>query len=181
MGLVTILPLKSKTKIFVETHYNNGRTKDPRKVIMPEVHNWDVEFVETIDEADVAVLWLIPSNGGLFSSTGAPIDIRLSLYKIDTEYVNQIKTKKPTVVAINFNSPWVIEEIEEGSQTVLATFGTSLEALLDVVTGKFNPTGKMPITIPVSKAAVENNQSDVPGYLEPEGYALFKFGDGLSY
>jgi len=28
---------------------------------------------------------------------------------------------------------------------------------------------------------VQENQSDVPGYLKPKEYALFKFGDGLSY
>jgi beta-glucosidase len=39
----------------------------------------------------------------------------------------------------------------------------------------------LPISIPTSMNAVENNQSDVPGYMEPEGYALYKFGDGLSY
>lgn len=66
-------------------------------------------------------------------------------------------------------------------KTVLATFGTTPEAVLDVVFGSFNPTGKMPFTTPVSAKAVLENQSDVPGYLKPKGYALFKFGDGLSY
>jgi len=53
--------------------------------------------------------------------------------------------------------------------------------LLDVVSGTFNPTGKMPFTTPVSMKVVHENQSDVPGYLKPSGYGLFKFGDGLSY
>jgi beta-glucosidase len=39
----------------------------------------------------------------------------------------------------------------------------------------------MPFTTPVSMKAVLENQSDVPGYLKPKEYALFKFGDGLSY
>jgi beta-glucosidase len=53
--------------------------------------------------------------------------------------------------------------------------------LLDIVTGKFIPTGKMPFSTPVSEDAVRNNREDVPGYLEGEGYALFKFDEGLSY
>ena len=33
---------------------------------------------------------------------------------------------------------------------------------------------------PISEKAVQENKSDVPGYLELN-YALFKFGDGLNY
>jgi beta-glucosidase len=64
---------------------------------------------------------------------------------------------------------------------VVATFGTSTDALLDVITGKFNPTGKMPFTTPISEEAVQNQKSDVPGYLKGAGYALFKYDEGISY
>jgi beta-glucosidase len=64
---------------------------------------------------------------------------------------------------------------------VIATFNTTLDALLGVVTGKFNPTGKMPFTTPVSEAVVEKQLSDVPGYLKGSSYALFKYNEGLSY
>ncbi len=64
---------------------------------------------------------------------------------------------------------------------VLATFGTTADALLDVITGKFNPTGKMPFSTPVSDQAVTNQKEDVPGYLEGEGYALFNYDEGISY
>jgi beta-glucosidase len=63
---------------------------------------------------------------------------------------------------------------------VIATFSTTQDALLDIVSGNFNPTGKMPFTTPISVQAVLDNQSDVPGFMKPK-YALFKFGDGLSY
>ena len=64
---------------------------------------------------------------------------------------------------------------------IIATFGTTTEALLDIVTGKFNPTGKMPFTIPSSEKFVLENKTDVPGYLEPAAYSLFKFNEGMSY
>jgi beta-glucosidase len=64
---------------------------------------------------------------------------------------------------------------------VLATFGVAPEALLDVLTGKFDPAGKMPFTTPISQQAVNNNKEDLPGYLEGDGYALFRFGEGLRY
>ena len=89
-------------------------------------------------------------------------------------------------MAINYTNPFVIDEIYNDKAKgnyigVLATFGATHEALLDVVTGKFNPVGKMPFTTPISEKAVENNREDVPGYMEGEGYALFKYDEGMSY
>jgi beta-glucosidase len=177
-----ILPLKKGTKVYFETCYDNGRTKEPNTVFKPEPNKWNLEFVSSKEDADVILLWLIPNGGSLFGSTGAPIELGLSKNKVDVARVNNVMSSKPTVVAINYTNPWVIDEIDNGNlNTVLATFGTTAEALLDVISGTFNPTGKMPFTTPVSMKVVLENQSDVPGYLKPSGYGLFKFGDGLSY
>lgn len=181
-----ILPLTKKTKVYFETYKESGG-REPNKasainVNKPTIKNTNLEFVSTKEEADVVLLWLIPSGGGLFSSAGKPIELSLSKNKIDVTHVNEIINAKPTIVAINFTNPWVIDEIDKGkAQTILATFGTTQEALIDIVIGAFNPTGKMPFTTPISEKAVSENKSDVPGYMEPQGYALFKFGDGLSY
>ena len=128
------------------------------------------------------LLWLIPSAGGLFASAGKPIDLSLSKNKIDVKHVNELLKSKPTILAINFSSPWVLDELEgDPTKTVLATFGTTTNALLDIVSGSYKPTGKLPFTIPVSQQAVAESKSNVPGGREANGYALFKFGDGLSY
>jgi beta-glucosidase len=177
-----LLPLAKKTKVYVESYYDSGRGAAPVNVIMPKTNNWDLEFVSTRDAADVVVLWLTPAMGGLFSAKNEPIELQLSKNKIDIARVNETTYHKPTVLVINYSSPWVIDEIDNPNvKTVLATFGTSTDALLDVLSGKFNPSGKMPFSTPVSRKAVLDNQSDVPGYLKSKGYALFKFGDGLSY
>jgi beta-glucosidase len=177
-----LLPLKPKTKIFFEKHLAARGSDNPHNVIAPEESSWDLEFASSAEEADVVVLWLIPRSGGLFGSQGAPINIQLSNNNIDVEYVNKLQAKRPTVIVVNFSSPWVIDEIDTGdAKTILATFGTTSDALLGVLSGKCNPTGKMPFSIPVSQEVVEGNQSDVPGYQKPEGYALFKFDEGLSY
>ncbi len=178
----SLLPLKPGTKVYFENYMVARGSENPHNVIVPENSDWDVEFVNSSEEADVIILWLNPKSAGLFGSRGAEINIELSNNNIDVDYVNQLKVKKPTVIAINFSNPWVISEIDTGdANTILATFGTTFDALLDVVSGKFNPTGRMPFSIPSSHELVENNQSDVPGYQKPEGYALFKFDDGLSY
>jgi beta-glucosidase len=177
-----LLPISKKTKIYFETYYDNGKSKSPFAVNNPNIQYPNLEFVDSKEAADVVLLWLIPNSGSLFSATGSPIELSLSKNKIDIVHVNEITQSKPTIAVINYTSPWIIDEIDNGNlKTVLATFGTTQEALLDIVSGLFNPTGKMPFTTPVSTKAVLENQSDVPGYLKPKGYGLFQFGDGLSY
>ncbi|MFN8357101.1 MAG: glycoside hydrolase family 3 N-terminal domain-containing protein [Spirosomataceae bacterium] len=176
------LPITKKTKVYFETYFNNGRNPNAITVNKPVGNYPNLEFVGTKEEADVVLLWLIPNAGGLFSSGGAPIELSLSKNRIDVKHVNELLNTKPTILAINFTNPWVIDEIDKGkAKTLLATFGTTQDALLDIVTGAFKPTGKLPFTVPASEKAVAENKSDVPGYLEPQGYGLFKFGHGLSY
>jgi len=190
-----LLPISKKsdgspTNVYFETYKESSSRGQSQgtsiNVNKPKIQNPNIEFVSTKEEADVVLLWLIPSAGGLFSSGGQPIELSLSKNKIDVAHVNEILNAKPTILAINFTNPWVIDEVDSGTppegkaKSILATFGTTQEALLDIVSGAFNPTGKMPFTIPISEKAVQENKSDVPGYLEPN-YALFKFGNGLNY
>ncbi|MFV5689324.1 glycoside hydrolase family 3 protein [Flavobacterium sp. ZT3R25] len=175
-----LLPIKKGTKVYLESLYNNSKTNTPVSASLS--NELGIEFVKDKKDADLVVLTVTPNAGGLFSSTGAEIKLQLSDNKIDVAYINEVTSSKPTVVVINYSNPWVINEIDtKNLKTVLATFGTSSDALLDVLTGKYNPTGKMPFTTPKSRQAVLDNQSDVPGYLKPAGYALFKFNEGLEY
>jgi beta-glucosidase len=178
----SVLPLKPWTKIYFEKYMVSRDQSDPHVVVKPEKNNWNIEFTDDPDDADVVILWLIPNNGGLFSSAGTEIEIELSKNNIDTDYVNKLKALKPSVVVVNFSNPWVISEIDDNNLgTLLATFGCTTDALLDIISGKFNPTGKMPFSIPSSRDAVIKNKADVPGYLESEGYTVFRFNDGISY
>lgn len=177
-----LLPISKKTKIYFETFYDNGKNQKPISVNKPSIKNPNLEFVYSKESADVVILWLIPNSGSMFNSNGSPIELSLSKNKIDVAHVNEITQNKPTIVVINYSSPWVIDEIDTGKlSTVLATFGTTPEALIDIISGAYNPKAKMPFTTPISMKAVLENQSDVPGYLKPKSYALFHYGDGLSY
>ena len=122
----------------------------------------------------------------LFETTGAPLDIRLSKCSVDVGYINRLASKKPTILVMNYTNPWVIDEIYNEKTIrnyagVLATFGTTTDALLDVVTGKFNPTGKMPFSTPVSMDVVLKQKEDVAGFQEGSDYPLFKYDEGTSY
>ncbi|KKN44844.1 hypothetical protein LCGC14_0689000 [marine sediment metagenome] len=179
-----VLPLKATTKVYFET-YMQDREGASSNLFTSKKNSWDVTFVETPEEADVVLLWLIPKGPSLFQSKGEPLHVDLSRNGIDVDYVNTISAKKPTILAINYTNPWAINEVyQEDSkhiQGVLATFGTTPEAVLDIVTGKFTPSGKMPFTTPISDEAAQNQKSDVPGYMEGPTYGLFKFDEGMTF
>ncbi|MGN6800633.1 MAG: glycoside hydrolase family 3 protein [Ginsengibacter sp.] len=84
----------------------------------------------------------------------------------------------PTIVDIYLDRPAVIPEINAGTKGLLADFGASDAAVLDVVFGKYKPGGHLPIELPSSMEAVRNQKEDVP-YDSKD--PLYKFGYGLSY
>jgi len=146
-----------------------------------------VQVVDALEQADVALLWLRPSVYQRPEHDYA--DIALSpLTGIDVAKVKNIEATKPTMLVINFINPWVINDVEPGAAALLATFDVKPQALLDVVRGRFKPTGKLPLTIPADRAAVDRNAPDIPGYAETFDYAYtnrvkdrYVFGFGLSY
>jgi beta-glucosidase len=52
-------------------------------------------------------------------------------------------------------------------------------ALMDVLSGRFRPQGKLPFALANSLQAVLDNEPDVPGY--PARHTLYPFGFGLGY
>jgi beta-glucosidase len=52
-------------------------------------------------------------------------------------------------------------------------------ALMDVLTGRTNPQGKLPFALANKSEAIVTQASDAPGYAEAD--TLFPFGFGLSY
>ena len=179
------LPLKPKTKIYFESYFQK-KDVDASNVYRPDDNKYDIEFVKTPEEADAILLWITSGSKSLFDSDGSPLYLSLSKNAVDVDYINKLTAKKPAILVINYTNPWVINEIyndkNKGNiKAVLATFGTTTEALLDVVTGKFNPTGKMPFTTPISEQAAQNQKSDVPGYLKGAEYPLFRYNEGLNY
>ncbi len=97
---------------------------------------------------------------------------------IQKDSILQLLNTVPTIVDIYLDRPAVIPEISAKAKGLLADFGASDAAVLDVIFGKFKPGGHLPIELPSSMEAVRNQKEDVP-YDSKD--PLYKFGFGLSY
>ena len=84
----------------------------------------------------------------------------------------------PTIVDIYIDRPAVIPEISAKAWGLLADYGASDAALLDVIFGKAKPEGKLPFELPSSMAAVRQQKEDLP---YDSRQPLYKFGFGLRY
>jgi len=86
-----------------------------------------------------------------------------------------------TVLAIYFRQPYVLDEASgmKGAGAILGTFGVSDAALMEVVSGRFRPQGRLPFALANKMQAVIDNEPDVPGY--PAADTLFPYGFGLRY
>ena len=86
-----------------------------------------------------------------------------------------------TVLAIYFRQPYVLDEASgvRKAGALIGLFGADDAALMDVITGRASPGGKLPFSLANSAAAVLRHPSDAPGY--PPADTLYPFGFGLSY
>ena len=75
-------------------------------------------------------------------------------------------------------NPAVIPEISAAAQALLADYGASDEAVLDVIFDAAQPEGKLPFELPSSMEAVRNQKPDLP---HDSDSPLYHFGFGLTY
>jgi len=160
------MPLKSGLKIYF-------------KNIKPEAVSQYGQIVDDPAKADIAILRLnapYEKRKGMMESFFHAGD--LDFKGPEKGRILKILNQVPTIVDIYLERPAVIPEIAEKSAALLANFGASDEALLDVIFGKFAPQGKLPFELPSSMEAVRKQKEDVPHDSENP---LFAFGHGLSY
>ena len=163
-----------------------------------DVDGWDVtlgidfhhdsieEAVELASDSDVVVL--VCGDDKVTSGEGMD-RCDLKLYGKQRELIRQVaKLHKPMVLVLESGKPVDLrEEIEEADAILEAWFGGELgaRAIAEVLLGRFNPSGRLPISFPRSVGHLPCYYSKLPGgspnYLEGPSTALFPFGYGLSY
>jgi len=160
------LPLKSGLKIYAEN-------------IKSETIKQYGEVVDDLSKADVAILRLATPYEKRKGLTESFFHMgELDFKEPKKSRILKILDRVPTIVDIYLERPAVIPEIAEKSAALLANFGASDEAVLDVIFGQFEPQGKLPFELPASMEAVRRQKEDVPYDSENP---LFPFGHGLSY
>ena len=99
------------------------------------------------------------------------------------EVIAELGDPRRVVLNIYFRQPYVIDQ-ESGLRqagAIMANFGASDAAQIDVLTGRHAPAGRLPFALPSSLEAVRNQHPDAPGYPDVSGGELFPFGFGLTY
>ena len=84
----------------------------------------------------------------------------------------------PTVIDITLDRAAVLGDLVDHAAAIIADYGASDAARLDVLTGRAKPEGKLPFDLPSSMDAVRASREDTP--FDTESPA-FRFGHGLSY
>lgn len=91
---------------------------------------------------------------------------------------------KPVVVAITVSNPMVFGEFEKDVDAIVGEFGVQMEALLDIVSGKTEPSGLLPLQMPMDMTTVEKQLEDVPHDMIPyrdSNGNVYDFGFGLNW
>ncbi len=100
-----------------------------------------------------------------------------------------LKTKqqmksKPTIVIVNATRPMIFCEFESQIEGIIMRFGVSDKAIMDIVSGRVEPSGLLPVQMPASMTTVEEQKEDVPFDMEchhdSEGNT-YDFGFGLNW
>jgi beta-glucosidase len=91
---------------------------------------------------------------------------------------------KPIIVILRTENPVVIAEFEHEIQALLINFEVSDQAILDLISGRDEPSGLLPMQMPASMEEVELQYEDVPFDMDPyidEFGHVYDFGFGLNW
>ena len=92
--------------------------------------------------------------------------------------------EKPVIVAVNLGKPMIMSEIEPYANAIFVTFDVQNQAVLEMISGKAAPTGRLPFQMPANMETVETQQEDTPHDMEcykDEDNNVYDFGFGLHY
>ena len=195
-----ILPLTAEKtagkKVYVEAFNKNPKQGEAATAALREMLG-GVELVDDYEDADIAILMVNPSSGDYFTATAGYLELDIcegkevpnvddlccpmaqthlettltGTHKI-ARIAGAVHAKGGKVIAnINFPLAWLVGNVERNVDALTAGFETYPAATLDVIFGRYAPTGKLPITLPkgdevlaVDADGVCISPNDVPGY-----------------
>lgn len=155
------------------------------------------EAVETAKKADVVIMTL---GEGHAMSGEAKSRSNIHFSGVQEDLLKEIaKIGKPIILMINAGRPLVFDWASENIPTIVYTWWLGTEAgnsIADVLFGKINPGGKLPMTFPRNEGQIPiyynhyntgrpaKNNTDrnyVSAYIDLDNDPAYPFGFGLSY
>ena len=74
---------------------------------------------------------------------------------------------KPVIVVLKMSNPTVVSEFEPSADAILVSFGVQDQALLEILSGKAEPSGLLPLQMPADMRTVEEQAEDTPHDMRP--------------
>lgn len=91
---------------------------------------------------------------------------------------------KPVIVSVTASKPMIFNEFENQVDGIVLNFGVSAQAVLDIISGKTEPSGLLPVQMPANMETVEKQFEDVPfdmvSHKDSEGN-VYDFAYGLNW
>ncbi|HEV7839731.1 MAG TPA: glycoside hydrolase family 3 N-terminal domain-containing protein, partial [Gemmatimonadaceae bacterium] len=167
-----ILPLVARGKRVYLHRVNPEVATRYGFTVVPDLSNADIAIVRT----DAPFQTLHPNY--MFGSMQHEGRLDFQTGDKELEEIDRIAAAVPTIVTVYLDRPAILAPLKERASALLANFGVSDAALLDVLTGVANPEGRLPFELPSSMQEVEAQRSDVP---HDTAHPLYPIGFGRRY
>ncbi|MEM9361412.1 MAG: glycoside hydrolase family 3 N-terminal domain-containing protein [Bacteroidota bacterium] len=144
------------------------------------------EAVDTAKKADVVIVVL----GETEDDSGEGKDkMNLELNDNSKRLIDElVKAGKPMILVLQNGRPLVLTDEIKKVDAIVETWYAgefSGQATVDILTGKVNPSGKLPITFPHHNGQLpifyNHKKSTTGGFVDGTNKPLFAFGFGLNY
>ena len=105
------------------------------------------------------------------------------------ELQNILDTKKamkgkPVIVSLSLVNPAIVAEFEKEIDGLLISFGVQDQALLEILSGRVEPSGLLPLQMPADMKTVETQLEDLPHdmipYRDSQGH-VYDFAFGMNW
>ncbi len=142
--------------------------------------NYGLTVVETPEQADIAILRFVAPGQtdphfpfgsihfgqlGFGDAASIVLDEKAGVYSGSEDYqaLERVSQQQiPTLVSVYLGRPAILSNVVDKTDVLLANFGSSDEAMFEVISGKAKPEGKLPFELPSSWQEVLNQQEDRP-------------------
>ena len=196
-GILPLTPDKTAgKKVYAEAFHKTAAQGEAATKALKQMLG-DVTLVDEYNEADIAILFVNPSSGDYFTATAGYLELDIcedkTVPNVDDTCRPMAQTHQETTLTgthkiadiakavharggkvianINFPLAWLVGNVERHADALTAGFETYPAATVDVMFGRYHPTGKLPFTLPrgdevlaVNADGVCVSPNDVPGF-----------------